>query len=361
MSSVAKSAAVFLVALCAASGSLRADSYLDDRSGAAALVRSLYNAVNSKDFGRAYSYWAEPPAKSFDAYVKGYDGTAHVDVITGEPTPDGTAGSVFYAVPTAIRAKDDKGNTSYFAGCYTVRAITADQDPPVRPLQIHSAKLKPSKSEEYSHYSLPDCSNGAPAPEAETPDDETLLEKAKARFASEMAGECDKASDTLGGANDPEMYKIGFRYESASADEPEQQFVLFAFSCSMAAYNESNVFYGYDSVSGLHRLSFTEPHLDIKYADEENSKLASMTIDGFDASDMLTNAGYDEASRTISQFAKWRGIGDAASHGEYVFSEGQFVLKNYDVDPTTDEESNPYALIRNGKVLEKPEVLEGEQ
>ena len=149
-----------LVAAACGSTARAEPAYLDDRSDAAQLVRSLYNAVNRHEYARAYDYFVTPPVKSYDAYVKGYEDTEFVDVLTGEVKADGAAGSTYYTVPTAIRAKG-KGGTSYFAGCYTIKAVNgAIQDPPSRPLQIQSAKLKPAKEEDYSATSLPTCGDG---------------------------------------------------------------------------------------------------------------------------------------------------------------------------------------------------------
>jgi hypothetical protein len=356
--------AVLVFGLLASAGTVYASpDYSDDRSTAESLVRSLYNAINRHEYARAYDYFAQPPARSFDAYASGFANTDTVDVLTGAVTADGTAGSIYYNVPTAIRAKDTNGKLSYFAGCYTIRAINgAIQDPPSRPFLIDQAKLKPSAEEDYSHFNLPSCGEGGEIDASnETPEDDRLLVLAKAQFVAEMGHECDKVADTKGGANEPQAFEIKYKPEGAGADEPESRFSLFAFSCSMAAYNESNVFYAWDTVFGMRRLSFAEPHLQIKYEDEEQAKLKSMTVDGLQSSDTLTNAEYDPATKTINSLAKWRGIGDAASHGSYKFVDGQFVLKDFDVDPTTDEAINPYAIVKDGQVLAQPELLPEEQ
>lgn len=347
-----------LVAAACGSAAQAEPAYLDDRSDAAQLVRSLYNAVNRHEYARAYDYFVTPPVKTYDAYVKGYEDTEFVDVLTGEVKADGTAGSTYYTVPTAIRAKG-KGGTSYFAGCYTIKAVNgAIQDPPSRPLQIQSAKLKPAKEEDYSASSLPTCGDGGESTaEQGTPDADALLAQVNARFVREMSASCEKAADTAGGANPPDVYPIDYKTADAGADEPPRTFTLFAFACSMAAYNSAEVYYGFDDVEGIRRLSFAAPHLDLAYEDEEQSKLKSMAVNGFESDEMLVNSEYDAQSKSIGFFSKWRGIGDAASSGEYQFKDGRFVLVKYDVDPTTDEKINPYALIRGGKVLAEPEAL----
>ncbi len=349
-----------LLTLALAAPALAEPPYLDDRSDAEQLIRSLYNAVNRHEYARAYDYFVTPPSKSYEAYVKGYEDTETVDVLTGTVTSDGAAGSIYYIVPTAIRAKGKSG-TSYFAGCYTIKAVNgAIQDPPSRPLQIQSAKLKPSTEGDYTTNSLPDCApNGESsegAAEQGPPDAETMLAQANERFVREMSSQCEKAADTRGGANPPQVFQIEYKDSYAGAEDPPRKFTLFAFACSMGAYNSGEVYYGYNDVDGLVRLSFAAPHLDIAYEDEEQSKLKSLAVNGFETDDVLVNSEYSPESKTINFFSKWRGIGDASSNGEYQFRDGRFVLVQYDVDPTTDEKMNSFMLIRDGKVLPAPEA-----
>ncbi len=329
------------------------DSYLDNRSSAESLVRSFYNAVNLHQYARAYDYFSTPPVKDFDTFQKGFDGTDHVDVLIGDVVGDGAAGSIFYSVPTAIRAKGTDGKFKFFAGCYTVRAINgAIQEPPSRPFQIDKASLKPIKEDDYHGYQLPKCSDQA----AETPEPEDSLAAAKARFVGDLSGQCDKTAETLGGTNDPAVFPISYHQKGAAKSDPDQKVTLYVFECAMAAYNASEVFYMFDNVVGLHRLSFAEPHMDIVYAPggEDDSKLKSMKVNGFTATESLINAEFDEKTNSISSFSKWRGIGDASSNGTWVFDDGQFVLKDYDVDPTYDGEENSITVIKAGKIKLAP-------
>lgn len=147
--------ALFL--LFSASPTFAADRYLDDRSNPDTLIRSLYSAINLHQYSRAYTYYSDPPAKDYETYTKGFADTAHVDVVIGTVTGEGAAGSTFSNVPALVRAKDTAGHLSYFSGCYVVRQINADQDPPYTPLQIHSAKLKAAKQADYDHKVMPVC------------------------------------------------------------------------------------------------------------------------------------------------------------------------------------------------------------
>lgn len=324
------------------------EAYLDNRSSAESLVRSFYNAVNLRQYARAYDYFANPPAMDFNTFQKGFEGTENVDVLIGDVVGDGAAGSIFYSVPTAIRAKGTDGKYKFFAGCYTVRAVNgAIQEPPSRPYQIDKASLKPIKEDNYKIYQLPKCNDQAVEPSAR----EDSIEAAKARFVTDLSGQCDKTAETLGGTNEPAVFPISYSQAGADKSAPDQMVTLYVFECALAAYNATEVFYMFDSL-GLHRLSFAEPHLNIVYAPggEDNSKLKSMKLVGFTATELLVNAEFDAKSNSISSFSKWRGIGDASSSGTWVFDDGQFILKDYDVDPTYDGQENSIAVVKAGKI-----------
>ncbi|TIU22776.1 MAG: DUF1176 domain-containing protein, partial [Mesorhizobium sp.] len=72
--------------------------YIDDRSSAEAVVRSLYSAIGRHEFARAWGYYGDTkPAKDFNAFVKGYDNTDTVEVKTGAVSDEGAAGSIYYS------------------------------------------------------------------------------------------------------------------------------------------------------------------------------------------------------------------------------------------------------------------------
>ena len=138
-------AAAFLVA----GQAMAADpAYRDDRSDAASLVRSLYNAIDRKEHARAWDYFGDrKPAADFAAFAEGYAGTQSVDVALGAVSEEGAAGSVYFQVPLAIRAHRADGEDEVFAGCYVVRQVNpAIQEPPFRPLHIEKGTLKPANA-----------------------------------------------------------------------------------------------------------------------------------------------------------------------------------------------------------------------
>lgn len=340
---------VFLVLLQSVA---RAEDYLDDRSSPESLIRSLYNAINHHEYARAWSYYGEAQAKNFETYSKGFKNTQRVDVLIGDATGDSGAGSTYTNLPVAIRAKDSKGQESYFAGCYVLRQLNgASQEPPYTPLLIQSAKLKPIKKDDFTRYSLPKCGDAGNDAGQGSTTELSNADAAKAKFASDMRGRCDKAGDTRAGINEPETFELTLKRLGEDASSKQ---VLFAFSCSMAAYNESNVFYLDDGVEGLRRLSFAEPMYSYEYSDTENAKLKSMTFTGFASNDMLTNASFDPKTNTFSSFSKWRGIGDASSNGTWLMTDRAVLLTDYDIDPTFDGAQNPITVVVKGQLVQKP-------
>lgn len=92
-------ALIALAALAAQGIEARAQEefpYVDDRSDGAALVRSLYNAINRKEYARAYGYFgASKPVGEFKAFAEGYAKTVSVEAKFGKVLTEGAAGSIF--------------------------------------------------------------------------------------------------------------------------------------------------------------------------------------------------------------------------------------------------------------------------
>jgi hypothetical protein len=129
--------------LLAATPALAAEpAYLDDRSDPAAIVRSLYNAIDRQEYARAWSYFDTPPAADYAGFAAGYADTASVALTLGPVSTEGAAGSVYGSVPVVIAATSPDGTTKIFAGCYTTRQVQpAIQEPPFRPLEIVEGHL----------------------------------------------------------------------------------------------------------------------------------------------------------------------------------------------------------------------------
>ncbi len=85
------------------SGSLNIDkaNFVDNRSGAIETVSSLLNAINLKQYVRAYSYFQDPATfpGSYDPYAAGYTDTASITVAFGAVQNEGAAGSLILQGP----------------------------------------------------------------------------------------------------------------------------------------------------------------------------------------------------------------------------------------------------------------------
>ena len=124
--------------------------YLDDRSAGEEEIRSYYNAVNRKEYSRAYSYWELGASQlaPFDAFASGYANTKSVTLATKPGTIGAGAGQTYYTVPAVVTASNTDGSTTVFAGCYTLHlgSPNAQATPPFQPLGIQSARITQAAS-----------------------------------------------------------------------------------------------------------------------------------------------------------------------------------------------------------------------
>ncbi len=312
--------------------------YLDDRSDAAAVVRSLYNAVSRKEYARAWDYFGEAkPAKDFETFANGYEATERVDVETGAVSSEGAAGSIFYNIPVAIRAVDNDGTEKVFAGCYTARQVNGSiQEPPFTPIQLDKGSLKPAEGELTD--ALPKQCGDAPPVETDA-----VFDQARKLFAESHQAQCDTAKE---GDDAALSYKISYHNKSDAADVPASEARLFRFFCQMGAYNETHVYYLWNEADGLNEQHFATPELDIRYeGDNPDGKLESVNVIGYRSENALVNSSFDDKTMTLLSHSKWRGVGDASSDGTWLFRDGAFALVKYDVDASYDGEINPETVL----------------
>jgi hypothetical protein len=127
---------------------ISANRYLDDRSDAVQVLRSLFNAINRHEYLRAYSYWELATAKkdlgSLDTYSNGFASTQSVKLTTGTVTDSAGAGQVYHDVPITLVATTTAGATQTFVGCYTLHLAnpSIQGTPPFQPLAVSNAKVQ---------------------------------------------------------------------------------------------------------------------------------------------------------------------------------------------------------------------------
>lgn len=328
-----------LVAATATPSLAQEAPYLDDRSSAAALVRSLYNAIERKEYSRAWSYFSEPPAESLEAYAKGYENTERVEVTVGTPREEGAAGSVYYELPVAVVADRADGSSQVYAGCYTLRMADPTVSETFEPLHIERGALE--ETEEPFENALPrKCGDGPDLPQRDG-----ALEKATAIYAN--LDRCNAVRTGMIGPDDltPEVHEISFRYAFDSDDQPDRVFRLYRFLCNIGAYNEGHVYFLADDDGEVAPLHFAQPTMDIRYVDDKDEKVDSMRVIGFSTYPYLVNSEYDPETRTVTSHSRWRGLGDASSHGKWIFRNGEFDLVRYEVDASYDGEINGEVVV----------------
>ncbi len=91
-----------------------------DCSDPVTTLASYYDALNSRDFRRAYRFWETPPS-TYERFESGFADTDRVRVLIEPPRVEGAAGSSFAEISTIVVATTRSGNERVFAGCYTLR------------------------------------------------------------------------------------------------------------------------------------------------------------------------------------------------------------------------------------------------
>ncbi len=134
------------VTFVASTLNINAGKYLDNRSGPIETVSSYLNALNSKQYMRAYFYWqnAASTVGPYESYANGFADTAAITVTFGALTSDAAAGQQYYKVPLAMKVQTTGHMTQTFVGCYTLhlKQATLQVAYPFQSLGITAGKFK---------------------------------------------------------------------------------------------------------------------------------------------------------------------------------------------------------------------------
>jgi len=124
--------------------------YVDDRNAGETVITSYYNAINRKEYSRAYGYGepGSPQLAAFATFSAGYANTKSVTLATKPGTSDVGAGQLYYSVPAVITAANADGSTTTFSGCYKLHlgSPNIQATPPFQPLAIQSATITQAAS-----------------------------------------------------------------------------------------------------------------------------------------------------------------------------------------------------------------------
>ncbi|HYY88899.1 MAG TPA: hypothetical protein VFA49_08885 [Chloroflexota bacterium] len=112
------------------------------------MISSFYDAVNRREYSRAYSY-REPAAAAsalprFDDFAAGYTDTQSVDLTIGDVGMGVGAGQIYFSVPVTLVATQTDGSLQTFVGCYTLHIGRPQIQavPPFGPLAIQRASIE---------------------------------------------------------------------------------------------------------------------------------------------------------------------------------------------------------------------------
>jgi heat shock protein HslJ len=122
-----------------------AEQRYENLSSPVALLASFYNAVNAKEYERAFRYWETPPG-SLEDFTRGYTEMASAQLIVEPPTHiSGAAGSLYAEVPTVIVARQRDGSERIFVGCYVTRKsnLRPSDIPQEEVWRIYRASISP--------------------------------------------------------------------------------------------------------------------------------------------------------------------------------------------------------------------------
>jgi hypothetical protein len=108
------------------------------------LLASYYDAINRKQYQRAYGYWQSPPM-AYQQFANGFSDTTSVQLIVQPPTRgEGAAGSTYVQIATVLIAQHTDGSTHTYGGCFVTRK--SNLQPPDIPKadvwHIYSAQLE---------------------------------------------------------------------------------------------------------------------------------------------------------------------------------------------------------------------------
>lgn len=112
---------LILLVLCAAPLAQAQPGPRDERGDPIEMLASYYDAINAKDYRRAYGFW-ESPQSPYERFVAGFADTNRVRLLV-EPSGrnEGAAGSVYAEITAIVVATTRAGNERVFAGCYVLR------------------------------------------------------------------------------------------------------------------------------------------------------------------------------------------------------------------------------------------------
>ena len=197
--------------------------YVDDRSTPSQVIVSLYNAINRKEYLRAYNYWRDPATTlgSFNSYANGYQDTASVSLVFGQITGDAGMSQVYYTIPVILKATARNGTHTNYAACYVVHETSPDVygAPPFAPMGIESGSATIANIKASDASILSTACNGIPSGPMQVPVTGESLSIDKSNFLDNRSGPIETVSSFLNALN-RKQYVRAYSYYQNPATYP---------------------------------------------------------------------------------------------------------------------------------------------
>lgn len=112
------------------------ESEASDANAAKSVLVAYYDAINHKDYPRAYALWAsngEASGKTLQVFTNGFAKTESVQFTPGQlGRIEGAAGSRYIDISATIGARLSDGTEQHFRGTYTLRRSVVDGATPAQ-------------------------------------------------------------------------------------------------------------------------------------------------------------------------------------------------------------------------------------
>lgn len=180
-------------------------NYIDDRSNPSQVIVSFYNAINRREYLRAYNYWSDPATSlgPFSTYANGYQETASVDLVFGQIKGDPGMSQIYFTIPVILKATATNGTHTNYAACYVVHEASPDVfgAPPIQPMSIDRGSAKISDLQAIDGSILAAACNGFPEGTALEAASGSSLNVDKNNFLDNRSGPIETVSSLLNALN----------------------------------------------------------------------------------------------------------------------------------------------------------------
>jgi hypothetical protein len=197
--------------------------YIDDRSTASQVIVSLFNAINRREYARAYDYWINPATAvgDFTAYASGYQDTAWVNLAFGQITASHAAGQIYYTVPVILKTTARNNTQANYAACYLVHESQPANfgAPPFNAMGIDRGSAEPADLHASDASTLATACSAYPTGPSPVPVSGGSLNIDKNNFLDSRSGPIETVSSLLNAIN-LKQYVRAYSYFQSPADFP---------------------------------------------------------------------------------------------------------------------------------------------